>query len=191
MSDELPGVPRHAFTKRLPAGDTRERMVCDTCGWIDYVNPKIVVGAVCTYGGRILMCRRAIEPRRGYWTIPAGYLEEHETTEDGARREAREEALAEIRLDRLLAVYNVPRLSQVQLIYRAVLERAEFGVGEESLEVALFGWDEVPWDDIAFPTVHWALEHHRSVEGRIDFAPFSNPAGEVGDRLRDRPFRET
>jgi ADP-ribose pyrophosphatase YjhB (NUDIX family) len=181
---------RHSFTKRLPEGDSRERMVCDSCGWIDYVNPKVVVGAVCTFGTRILMCRRAINPRKGYWTLPAGYLEEHETTEDGARREAREEALAEITLDRLLAVYNIPRLSQVQLIYRATLAEPVFGVGEESLEVALFEWDDIPWDEIAFPTVLWALQNHRAVLGQADFAPFTNPLGEVGDRLGGKPFSE-
>lgn len=181
---------RHSFSKRQPDGDSRERMVCDSCGWIDYVNPKVVVGAVCTFGARILLCRRAINPRKGFWTLPAGYLEEHETTEDGARREAREEALAEITLDRLLAVYNIPRLSQVQLIYRATLAEPVFGVGEESLEVALFAWDDIPWDEIAFPTVLWALQNHRAVMGQTDFAPFTNPVGEVGDKLGGVPFHE-
>jgi len=190
MTNSSDDVTRHAFSKRLPDGDSRERMVCDSCGWIDYVNPKVVVGAVCTFGAKILLCRRAINPRKGFWTLPAGYLEEHETTEDGARREAREEALAEITLDRLLAVYNVPRLSQVQLIYRATLAEPVFGVGEESLEVGLFDWDEIPWDEIAFPTVLWALQNHRSVMGQTDFAPFTNPAGEVGDMLRGMAFRE-
>lgn len=93
--------------------------MCGDCGWIHYDNPKIVVGAVVTHEGKFLMCRRAIEPRVNYWTIPAGFLEEHESTEEGAIRETQEEALAEIRIDSLLAVYNVPRISQVQLIYRA------------------------------------------------------------------------
>ena len=190
MTNSSDDVTRHAFSKRLPDGDSRERMVCDSCGWIDYVNPKVVVGAVCTFGAKILLCRRAINPRKGFWTLPAGYLEEHETTEDGARREAREEALAEITLDRLLAVYNVPRLSQVQLIYRATLAEPVFGVGEESREVGLFDWDEIPWNEIAFPTVLWALQNHRSVMGQTDFAPFTNPAGEVGDRLGGVAFKE-
>jgi len=190
MNNSSDDVPRHSFSKRLPDGDSRERMVCDSCGWIDYVNPKVVVGAVCTFGTRILLCRRAINPRKGFWTLPAGYLEEHETTEEGARREAREEALAEITLDRLLAVYNIPRLSQVQLIYRATLAEPVFGVGEESLEVGLFEWDEIPWNEIAFPTVLWALQNHRAVMGQTDFAPFTNPAGEVGDRLGGVAFKE-
>ncbi len=117
-----------------------ERDVCSVCGNIHYVNPKIVVGSVCSWDGRILLCRRAIEPRRGFWTIPAGYLEEHETPIEGARREAREEACAEIDIDALLAVYSVSRISQVQLIYRATLATPEFSPGIESLETELVAW---------------------------------------------------
>ena len=146
--------------------------MCQACGHIHYVNPKIVSGAVCSWHGRILLCRRAIEPRRGFWTIPAGYLEEHEAPAEGARREAFEEALAPIVIDRLLGVYAVPRISQVQLIYRATLEREEFAAGTESLEVRLFAWEEIPWNELAFPSVYAALHHHREVEGRSDFAPF-------------------
>lgn len=146
--------------------------MCQACGHIHYVNPKIVSGAVCSWHGRILLCRRAIEPRRGFWTIPAGYLEEHEAPAEGARREAFEEALAPIVIDRLLGVYAVPRISQVQLIYRATLEREEFAAGTESLEVRLFAWEEIPWSELAFPSVYAALHHHREVEGRADFAPF-------------------
>jgi len=161
-----------SFERRVPDGDNVERQVCQTCGHIHYVNPKIVSGAVCSWHGRILLCRRAIEPRRGFWTIPAGYLEEQEAPAEGARREAWEEALAPIVIDRLLGVYAVPRISQVQLIYRASLEREEFGVGTESLEVRLFSWEEIPWNELAFPSVYAALNHFREVEGRIDFAPF-------------------
>jgi len=170
-----------SFTKAIPDGDTHERAVCANCGFISYQNPKIVVGSVVRHEGRILMCRRAIEPRRGFWTIPAGYLELHETPEDGARREAFEEARAELELRGLLAVYTVPRLSQVQLIYRAVLSRPDFSVGEESLEVALYERSEIPWDDIAFPTVHWALEHERMIEEEGAEAPFVNPPGGDAD----------
>ncbi|MGI9401272.1 MAG: NUDIX domain-containing protein [Rhizobiaceae bacterium] len=166
-----------SFEKSVPKGDTHKRSVCEHCGFVNYQNPKIVTGSVVRHDGRFLMCRRAIEPRRGYWTIPAGYLEMHETPEDGARREAFEEANAELQLEGLLAVYTVPRLSQVQLIYRASLVRPEFSAGEESLEVALYDWDEIPWDDIAFPTVHWALEHDRMVESGEASGPFVNPPG--------------
>jgi ADP-ribose pyrophosphatase YjhB (NUDIX family) len=169
------------FSKHVPEGDNRERQVCGDCGWIHYVNPKIVVGAVITQDDRVLLCRRAIEPRRGFWTIPAGYMEERETSEAGAMREAQEEACAEIKIDALLAVYNIPRISQVQLIYRATLANPDYSAGPESLEVKLFGWDEIPWDDLAFPSVHWALNHHRGVIDRDSFPAFSNPPGEFGN----------
>jgi ADP-ribose pyrophosphatase YjhB (NUDIX family) len=107
-----PAIGVH-FQKKTPEGDDKERDVCGHCGFIDYKNPKIVVGAVLVHQGRVLLCRRAIEPRRGYWTLPAGFLELGETVEDGARREAFEEALVRPALDRVLAVYSVPRISQV------------------------------------------------------------------------------
>lgn len=169
------------FAKKIPEGDSRERLVCGDCGWIHYVNPKIVVGAVVSHDGKILLCRRAIEPRRGFWTIPAGYMEERETSEAGAMREAQEEACAKIAIDQLLAVYNIPRISQVQLIYRATLAKPEIAPGPESLEVRLHDWNEIPWDDLAFPSVHWALNHHRAVEGKSGFAAFTNPPGEFGN----------
>lgn len=177
MSDFL----KPSFQRKLPEGDTHSRSVCDHCGFVDYVNPKIVVGSVVRHEGKILLCRRAIEPRRGFWTIPAGYLELHETPEAGAKREAMEEANAKLELHDLLAVYTVERLSQVQILYRATLVSPEFSAGEESLEVALFGWDDIPWDDIAFPTVHWVLEHDRQVETGEAIPPFKNPAGKVAN----------
>ncbi|MFN3459855.1 MAG: NUDIX hydrolase [Oceanibaculum sp.] len=166
--------------RRVPEGDNRPRLICDDCGFIHYDNPKIVVGAVCLHEDRILLCRRAIAPRIGYWTLPAGYLELNESTEAGAVREAFEEATARIEIDRLLAVYNIPRISQVQLIYRARLRSPEVAAGEESQEVALFRWEDIPWQEIAFPSVHWALDHHRQTSGMTDFPPFGNPAGETG-----------
>lgn len=169
-------IDRYPFLWQTPDGDNRPRHVCGDCGWIHYVNPKLVVGAVCAWQGRILLCRRAIEPRRGYWTIPAGYMEERETSEAGAAREAMEEAGAEIAIDALLGVYNIPRISQVQLIYRASLTNPAVSAGEESLEVGLFDWSDIPWHHLAFPSVHWALGHYRSVEGVAAFPPFGNPA---------------
>lgn len=168
------------FQRKIPAGDTHERDVCSTCGFVNYVNPKIVTGSVVRHRGRILLCRRAIEPRSGYWTLPAGFMEVGETAEQSAMREAREEANASIAIDRLLAVYTIPRIAQVQIIYLAHLEDEAFSAGQESLEVMLAGWDEIPWGGIAFPSVTWALEQYRSVEGQNDFAPFSNPEGEYG-----------
>jgi ADP-ribose pyrophosphatase YjhB (NUDIX family) len=159
----------------VPPGEDRPRLTCDACGFILYENPKIVVGSVVTWGERILLCRRAIEPRRGFWTLPAGYMELNETTEAGAAREAWEEAVADIEIDGLLAIYNIPRISQVQLIYRAHLKRAEFAVGPESQEVALFTWDEIPWHDLAFPSVHWALDHYRESLTQPILVPRTNP----------------
>lgn len=172
------GGPR---VREIPAGDNRLRLVCPDCGFINYENPKIVVGSVVTWQDRFLLCRRAIDPRKGHWTIPAGFLELNESAIDGARREATEEACADIEIDALLAVYNVPRISQVQLIYRAVLRRPEFAAGEESLEVALFDWEDLPWHDLAFPSVRWALHHFQEVRGEASFAPRSNPPGEAGN----------
>lgn len=171
----------YRFSQRVPEGDNRDRMICDDCGWVHYVNPKVVVGAVVGHEGKILLCRRAIEPRRGFWTIPAGYMEERETSEAGAMREAQEEACAEIAINALLAVYNIPRISQVQLIYRATLASPEFSAGPESLEVRLFGWDDIPWQDLAFPSVHWALHHYRAVEDQVRFPAHTNPPGELGN----------
>jgi len=159
----------------IPDGDNRERNICRTCGFIDYDNPKIVVGSVVRFEDKILLCRRAIEPRHGYWTIPAGFLEHNESAEAGAWREAHEEAEAHIEIDRLLAVYSIPRISQIQLIYRATLPTPEFGAGIESLEVKLFDWEDIPWDELAFPSVHWALTQARDVWDQEAFPPFSNP----------------
>jgi ADP-ribose pyrophosphatase YjhB (NUDIX family) len=160
----------------IPEGDNRERLVCPDCGFINYENPKIVVGSVVLWQDRVLLCRRAINPRRGFWTLPAGYLELNEAAEEGARREAREEALAEIAIDGLLAVYSIPRISQIQLIYRARLVAPDVAAGPESLEVALFRWDEIPWGELAFPSVRWALDQLREVGSSGDYAARSNPA---------------
>lgn len=168
-----------AFRVCVPEGEDRERIVCTRCGFIDYQNPKIVVGSVVEHKGRILLCRRSIEPRRGFWTLPAGYLELNETPEDGAVREAREEACAHIAIDRILAIYSVPRISQVQLIFRARLAAPAIAAGPESLEVGLFSWEDLPWPDLAFPTVGWALRHWREAAGESAFAPFSNPVDGV------------
>lgn len=172
-----------SFTKTVPEGDDRTRQVCDTCGFVLYENPKIVVGSVVRHEGRILLCRRAIEPRKGFWTIPAGYLELNETPEEGARREASEEANVTLAIERLLAVYSVPRISQVQLIYRAGLTKPGYAPGPESLEVELFAPDEIPYDDLAFPSVHWALGHDAKAEAGAPPVPFTNPDGETGNML--------
>lgn len=170
-----------SFSVRVPDGDDRPRPICDNCGFVAYENPKIVVGAVATAGDRVLLCRRAIDPRAGFWTIPAGYLELGETPEEGAVREAWEEARAELELIDLLAVYTVRRLSQVQLFYRARLRSPAISAGPESLEVGLFAPDEIPHDELAFPTVSWALAHHAEAKGRAVWAPRTNPDGASTD----------
>ncbi len=171
------------IVRAIPPGDDRERLTCPDCGFIAYENPKVVAGSVVSVDGKIMLCRRAIEPRRGYWTLPAGYLELHETPEEGARREAWEEARARIAIDALLAVFSVPRISQVQLIYRATLAEPGFEAGPESLEVALFDWADIPWSEIAFPSVKWALDEYRARLGQDVFAPGINPPGMTGDRF--------
>ncbi|MEO1747805.1 MAG: NUDIX hydrolase [Pseudomonadota bacterium] len=169
------------FSKQQPEGDTHARDVCDRCGFVDYQNPKIVVGSVVEDDGKILLCRRAIEPRYGFWTVPAGYLELGETPEEGAKREALEEANASLHLHELMAVYTVRRLSQVQLIYRASLASPDFSAGEESLDVQLFYWDEIPWGDLAFPTVKWMLDDFAAWQRGGLVLPATNPAGTESD----------
>ena len=167
--------------QRRPEGDDRDRHVCPACAMVHYQNPKVVVGSVCTFGDRLLLCRRAIPPRAGYWTIPAGYLELGETAEEGAMREAWEEARARIELDGLLAVYSVARIDQVQILYRARLLDEAVEPGPESLEVALLGWGEIPWADLAFPTVHWILGQAQALRGQ------SGPLVTVGNPGRRQP----
>ena len=156
---------------RVPDGEDRPRHVCPACPRVHYVNPRVVVGSVCTWEGRYLLCRRAIEPRRGFWTLPAGFLEVGETTADGARREAWEEARARIDLRDVLALYDLPHIGQVQVFFRAPLVDPKVEAGPESLEVGLFAWDQIPWADLAFPTVHWALRYFRDTEAQPTIAP--------------------
>ena len=141
----------------MPPGDSLPRFVCDACGEIHYQNPKLVVGAVCEHDGRILLCRRAIEPRYGYWTLPAGFMENDETTAQAALRETLEEAGAQVELGAPFSMISVPHVSQVHLFYRARVLGLEFKPGEESLEVALWEEARIPWQEIAFRTVGLTL----------------------------------
>ena len=147
-------------TIRVPDGDHRPRHVCTGCGAVHYQNPKIVAGCVPEHDGRILLCRRAIEPRLGYWTIPAGFMENGETTQDAARRESLEEAQAEVEIGSLLAVVHVLHADQVHVMFRARLPQPAFGVSAESLEVMLCDEAEIPWHDIAFRSVDFALRRY-------------------------------
>jgi ADP-ribose pyrophosphatase YjhB (NUDIX family) len=167
-------VTKPSFSSRVPEGDSLPRQVCDHCGFVHYVNPRLVVGCVVVHENRLLLCRRAIEPRRGYWTVPAGFMEERETTAAGAAREALEEARARVEVGPLLALYNVPRISQVHLFYRARLLEPRFGAGEETLEARLFEWDEIPWPELAFPSVRFALRAYAATRERDVFAPWQH-----------------
>lgn len=150
-----------AVEHRIPDdGDTRVRAVCPACGTIHYENPLNVVGTVPVWGERVLLCRRAIEPRRGLWTLPAGFMELGETTEQGALRETREEAGADVALEGLFTLLNVARIGQVHFYYRARLLSEHLAPGPETLEARLFAEHEIPWEDLAFRTVVVTLDYY-------------------------------
>ncbi len=147
-------------TVRVPEGDNLPRHVCDRCGTIHYQNPKIVAGCIPEWADRILLCRRAIEPRYGLWTLPAGFMENGETTAEGAARETLEEANAQVEICSLYALFNIPHISQVYLMFRARLLNERFGPGSESLEVELFSEADIPWQELAFPVVRETLRRY-------------------------------
>lgn len=149
-----------ATLEQIPTGDSRIREVCPYCQHIEYVNPKVICGAVISYGEQILLCRRAIEPRYGLWTIPAGFMEIGETMLQGALRETWEEAEARVEHGELYCLYDLPHIGQIYSIYRAELNAPQFGVGVESLECALFYEHEIPWQELAFPSVVRTLKHY-------------------------------
>lgn len=169
--------------ERIPEGDNRPRLVCPDCGYIAYENPKIVVGAVCEHDGRLLLCRRAIEPRIGFWTVPAGFLEMGEHIAEGAAREVREEACAEIEITGLIGMYEIARIGQIHVFYRARLASPHFAAGHETTDAALFAWENIPWDEMAFPSVVWALNQSRRDEAPVlvEAPPRSWPGGESGN----------
>lgn len=145
---------------RVPEGDNLPRHLCEACGAIHYLNPRLVIGTLPEWDDRILLCRRAIEPRRGFWTLPAGFMENGETAEQAAIRETLEEANARVELSGLFTLLSVPHVDQVHLFYRAQLLDLDFSAGAESLEVALFREAEIPWQDLAFRTVSTTLKHY-------------------------------
>ncbi len=145
------------ITRRVPPGDSRERACCNGCGAVHYVNPRMIVGTIPVLGDQVLLCRRAIEPRYGTWTLPAGFMEVGETAAQGAIRETEEEAKARIELGPLFSMIDVPAVEQVHIFYRAQMLDGKFGPGAESLDVRLFSEDEIPWDEIAFRTVSSTL----------------------------------
>ncbi|MDH3977870.1 MAG: NUDIX hydrolase [Gammaproteobacteria bacterium] len=162
---------------RIPPDDNRERAICDHCDTIHYQNPLIVAGCVPDYKGSILLCKRAIEPRAGYWTVPAGFMELDETVAEAAAREALEEAEATVTLGPMIAMVNVLRANQVHIFFSATLDKPEFGVGEESLATELFAPDDIPWDEISFPSVRIALEQYlqNKQSGRSDLTVCTAP----------------
>lgn len=149
-------------TLRVPPGDSLPRHICDACHAIHYQNPRMVVGCIVEWEDRILLCRRGIEPRHGMWTVPAGYLENGETTAQGAIRETLEEANARVEIGPLYALYNIPHISQVYMLFRARLLDDRIKPGAETLEVKLFPEEEIPWERIAFATVRNTLQHYYS-----------------------------
>ncbi|MEJ2416988.1 MAG: NUDIX hydrolase [Exilibacterium sp.] len=147
---------------RIPEGDDRERHVCDHCDTVHYQNPRIITGCLPVHGDKVLLCKRAIEPRHGLWTLPAGFMENGETTEQGALRETWEEARAKIEIQDLYTLFNLPQINQVYLFYKGVLTPAHFAPGQESLEVELFSENQIPWDELAFPVVYKTLKYYFS-----------------------------
>jgi ADP-ribose pyrophosphatase YjhB (NUDIX family) len=149
-----------AVVHKVPEGDSRLRYVCEHCQTVHYQNPKVVCGCLPVWEDKVLLCRRAIEPRRGYWTLPAGFMENGETTPEAAARETIEEAAATVQIGELYALFNIRHINQVYLMFRADLKDGVYGVGEESLECRLFTEEEIPWDEIAFPTIKRTLYYY-------------------------------
>lgn len=148
----------HSVSQHIPQGDSRLRYVCAQCHTVHYQNPNIVAGCLPTWGTQVLLCRRAIEPRKGYWTLPAGFMENGETVEQAARRETREEACAEVMNLNIYTLIDVPHINQVHIFYRAELKSPDFAAGDESLDVRLFEEADIPWSELAFRTVSRTLE---------------------------------
>ena len=148
------------LTWMVPEGDNRERHVCTDCDTIHYVNPRIVTGCLPVWQDRVMLCRRAIEPRRGYWTLPAGFLENGETIAAGAARETAEEANARVRDLELYTVFSLPHISQAYMFFRAELADLDFSSGMETLDVELFREEQIPWEELAFPVIKESLEFY-------------------------------
>lgn len=146
--------------QKIPEGDNRLRFVCEHCDSIFYENPKIVVGCLPIWQEKVLLCKRAIEPRKGFWTLPAGFMENGETTAHGAARETQEEACAEVNISSLYRLYDLPYINQVYMFYLANMVTPEFAAGDESLDVGLYDENDIPWDDLAFPVIADVLKDY-------------------------------
>lgn len=143
--------------RKIPSGDDRERYVCGSCDHIHYQNPRMIVGTLPIYGQQVLLCRRAIEPRKGFWTLPAGFMENGESVEAGALRESWEEARAVIEKPHFYRLFDLPHINQVYMFFRGELKDGGFAAGPESTEVALYNEADIPWDELAFPVVRQLL----------------------------------
>ena len=158
-----------SVSHRIPAGDHLPRFICDTCDTIHYQNPRVITGCLPFFEEKILLCRRSIEPREGYWTLPAGFLENGETTAQGALRETQEEANADAEVIELYTLFSLPHISQIYMFYRAQLNNLDFSPGVESHETRLFTQLEIPWDHLAFPVVTETLKYYFDDFKRGDF----------------------
>ncbi len=170
---------------RVPVGDSRPRFLCEGCDTVHYQNPRVVTGCIVCWEDRVLLCKRDIEPRRGYWTLPAGYLENGETAEAGAIRETWEEAQARVEVDDLYTLFSLPHISQIYMFFRGRLLSPDYAAGEESQAVALFREDEIPWGELAFPVVRATLQHYFADRLRQDFQIRSSSI--IVDPARRRP----
>lgn len=159
----------HLTQDKVPLGDHQIRQVCVNCDTIHYVNPKVICGALAIWQDKVLLCRRAIEPRYGLWTLPAGYMELFETMEQGSARETREEAEAEVDIEHLYCMYNIPRIGQIYVLFKAQLIDGKFGAGEETIESKLFAEHEIPWEQLAFPSVERTLRHYFADKKQQDY----------------------
>jgi len=148
------------LTFSVPEGDHLPRHICNDCNTIHYSNPKVITGCVPIYQDKVLLCKRAIEPRKGFWTLPAGFMENNESTLEGAIRETQEEANAEVKISHLYTITSIVHVNQVQMLYLAYMDKPEYSISSESLEVELFSEDEIPWDELAFPTIKKALTYY-------------------------------
>lgn len=173
---------------KIPEGDSLPRYMCEVCNTIHYQNPRMVVGCVPVWEDKVLLCKRGIEPRHGLWTVPAGFMENGETLDAGAMRETLEEACARVTIDKLYAVYNIPHVNQVYLLFLAKLNDLDFKAGSETLETRLFREDEIPWDQIAFATVRNTLTHYFADRARSHFdfhlGTIERPPGGAGSARR-------
>ena len=144
---------------KIPPGDNRIRAVCEYCNTIHYVNPNVVAGCIPVWEDKVLLCKRAIEPRHGYWTLPAGFMENQETLEEAAARECLEEANARVKIQDVFTIYSLPHANQIYMLYQAKLLDLNFSAGEESLEVGLYKEEDIPWGNLAFRTIEYTLKN--------------------------------